>query len=74
MVHSPELAEQLLDAFAIDFEPDNAWRIVEVAGTTRSRGSPSSPDGPTSSRTIPAAAWRRFLRSIAKILPIRSLL
>ena len=53
VVQSPQLAAQFLDAFATDFAPENAWRIADVVGTrTTSPGSPSSPRGRSSSRTI----------------------
>jgi len=35
VVHSPELAAQLLEAMALDFEPANAWRIGHVVGSRR---------------------------------------
>lgn len=74
VVHSPQLAEQLLQAFATDFEPANAWRIVEVAGTHKVAWITEQPGRPVAEPHDPASAWRRFVRSIAKILPIRSLL
>jgi putative cardiolipin synthase len=74
VVYSPELAQKFLDAFAIDFEAENAWRIGRVAGrnkvawvTERSGRAEVEPHDP-------AGAWRRFVRSILKVLPIRSLL
>jgi putative cardiolipin synthase len=74
VVHSAELAQQLLDAFAIDFEADNAWHIGNVRGrravawiTHGSRRTEVEPHDP-------ANAWRRFVRAVAAILPIRSLL
>ena len=74
VIHSPELAEQLLDAFATDFEPANAWRIGKVAGKHKVAWITEQPAQPVVEPHDPAGAWRRFVRSIEKALPIRSLL
>lgn len=74
VLHSPELAEQLLESFATDFEPANAWRIGEVAGKHKVAWITEQPAQPVVEPHDPAGAWRRFVRSIEKALPIRSLL
>jgi putative cardiolipin synthase len=73
VVHSPELAEQFLEAFATDFEPANAWRIGNVAGKHDVAWVTEQPV-PVVEPHDPASGWRRFVRSLEKILPIRSLL
>jgi putative cardiolipin synthase len=75
VVHSPELAEQFLQAFATDFDAANAWRIGKVAGKHKVAWISE----PAAERIVvephdPASSWRRFVRSIETILPIRSLL
>jgi putative cardiolipin synthase len=74
VIHSPELAAQFLDAFATDFEPANAWRIVEVAGRHKVAWITEQPVRPVAEPHDPASAWRRFVRTIEKVLPIRGLL
>jgi putative cardiolipin synthase len=73
VVQSPELAEQFLDAFATDFEPANAWRIANVAGK-HDVAWVTEQAVPVVEPHDPASRWRRFVRSLEKILPIRSLL
>ncbi len=74
VVQSPELAAEFLQAFATDFEPANAWRIVEVAGKHKVVWITEQPARPVAEPHDPATAWRRFVRSIESVLPIRSLL
>jgi putative cardiolipin synthase len=74
VVQSPELAAQLLQAFATDFEPANAWRIGKVAGKNKVGWITEQPSKPVLEPHDPASSWRRFVRSIEKVLPIRSLL
>jgi putative cardiolipin synthase len=74
VVHSPQLAEQVLQAFATDFEPANAWRIVEVADKHKVAWITETPVRPVAEEHDPASSWRRFVRSIEKVLPIRTLL
>jgi putative cardiolipin synthase len=74
VVHSPELAAKLLEAFATDFEPANAWRIVKVAGKHDVAWITEQPGRPVAEPHDPASGWRRFVRSLQKALPIRSLL
>jgi putative cardiolipin synthase len=74
VVQSPELAAQLLEAFATDFEPANAWRIGKVAGKRDVAWITEQPGRPVVEPHDPASTWRRFVRSIQKALPIRSLL
>jgi putative cardiolipin synthase len=73
VVHSPELAEQFLEAFATDFAPANAWRIGNVAGKHDVAWVTEQPV-PVVEPHDPASAWRRFVRTLERILPIRSLL
>jgi putative cardiolipin synthase len=75
VVHSPELAEQVLQAFATDFDPNNAWRIGKVAGKHKVAWvTEQEPVRLVVEPHDPASGWRRFVRSIEAILPIRSLL
>ena len=74
VVHSPELAEQFLEAFATDFESANAWRIGKVAGKHKVAWITEQPVRIVVEPHDPATAWRRFVRSIESVLPIRSLL
>ena len=61
---------QLLDAFAVDFEPANAWHVGGVSG----KGSVAwITEGPVSAEVEPhdpAAFWRRVSRALLKLLPI----
>ena len=61
VVQSPQLAEQFLEAFATDFEPANAWRIVEVAGKHKVVWITEQP----------GAARRRAARSGHRVAPLR---
>jgi putative cardiolipin synthase len=72
VVRSPQLAAQVLDAFAPDFAPENAWRIANVAGDVA--WITQDPVRPVVEPHDPASAWRRFLRSIERTLPIADLL
>jgi len=72
VVQSPQLAAQFLDAFAIDFAPENAWRIADHEGSVA--WITQNPRGPLVEPHDPASEWRRFLRSIEQILPIAPLL
>jgi putative cardiolipin synthase len=74
VVQSPELAAQFLDAFAIDFAPDNAWRIADVVGKGSVAWITQQPARPLVEPHDPASTWRRFLRSIERVLPIAPLL
>jgi putative cardiolipin synthase len=74
IVQSPQLAAQVLDAFAPDFAPENAWRIADVAGDGDVAWLTQDPARPLVEPHDPASAWRRFLRSIERFLPIASLL
>ena len=75
VVQSPQLAAQFLDAFATDFAPENAWRIADVAGKSDDVAwITQQPARPLVEPHDPANAWRRFVRSIERILPIASLL
>jgi hypothetical protein len=74
VVQSPQLAAQVLDAFATDFAPENAWRIDNVAGEHSVAWITQNPARPVVEPHDPASAWRRFLRSIERILPISPLL
>jgi putative cardiolipin synthase len=74
VVHSPELAAQFLDAFATDFAPENAWRIVPVDREGSVAWLTEDPARPVVEPHDPASTWRRFLGSIQRILPIAGLL
>lgn len=79
IVRSPQLAAQVLDAFAPDFAPGNAWRIAAVAGDGVVAGDSvawitEDPARPLVEPYDPASGWRRFLRSIERNLPIDDLL
>jgi putative cardiolipin synthase len=74
VVQSAELAAQFLAAFATDFEPDNAWRIGEVAGQNEVTWITEEQPRRIVEPHDPASAWRRFVRAIERALPIRSLL
>jgi hypothetical protein len=73
-VQSPQLAAQVLDAFAPDFAPENAWRIADVVGEGDVAWLTQNPARPLVEPHDPASAWRRFLRSIERFLPIAWLL
>ena len=74
VVQSPRLAAQFLDAFATDFAPENAWRIADVVGKDDVAWITQQPARPLVEPHDPASAWRRFVRSIERLLPIASLL
>ena len=75
VVQSPQLAAQFLDAFATDFAPENAWRIADVVGKSDDVAwITQQPARPLVEPHDPASAWRRFLRSIERVLPIAPLL
>ncbi len=71
VIESPELAAQLLTAFAVDFLPANAWQIGSVVGRSESSWITASGSHVEVEPHEPAGAWRRFLRTLAKLLPIR---
>jgi putative cardiolipin synthase len=73
-VQSPQLAAQVLDAFAPDFAPENSWRIADVVGEGSVAWITQNPTRPLVEPHDPASVWRRFLRWIERILPIGSLL
>lgn len=74
VVKSPQLAAQFLDAFATDFEPTNAWRIAKVAGKHAVAWVTEQPAHVVVEPHDPASSWRRFVRALASILPLRSLM
>jgi putative cardiolipin synthase len=74
VVQSPQLAAQVLDTFAPDFAPENAWRIAGVVGEGDVAWITENPAQPLVEPHDPASAWRRFLRSIEQFLPIAPLL
>jgi hypothetical protein len=74
VVQSQQLAAQVLDAFATVFAPENAWRIADVAGDGAVAWITQDPARSLVEPHDPATAWRRFLRSIERILPIADLL
>jgi putative cardiolipin synthase len=75
VVYSEALAQQLLEAFATDFEPANAWHIGRVTGKKDAAWLSEWPDGRVDVEPHdPAELGRRIQRSFARILPIGSLL
>jgi putative cardiolipin synthase len=74
VVRSSELAAQLLDAFALDFEPANSWSIGLVVGKKDVAWISQWPGRTDVEPHDPARLWRRVKRSLAKLLPISSLL
>ncbi len=74
VVYSPQLAAQFLDAFATDFAPENAWRIADVVDEDDVAWITQQPARPLVEPHDPASTWRRFLRSIERILPLAPLL
>src|SRR6516164_438097 len=74
VVQSPQLAAQVLDAFAPDFAPENSWRIAGVVGEDSVVWITQSPTRPLVEPHDPASVWRRFLRWIERGLPIAPLL
>jgi len=71
VVHSAELAEELLGAFDIDFQPANAWHIGNVVGKKKAAWITEHPHGADVEPHDPASVWRRMLRSMMKLLPLR---
>ena len=74
VVHSPALATQVLDAFATDFQPANAWHIGQVAGEHKAAWITEEPGRLEVEPHDPAGLWRRMMRSLAKLLPVRKYL
>jgi hypothetical protein len=66
---SATLAAQLLKAFDLDFQPSNAWHIGCVVGTHEVAWISEQPGRTDVEPHDPASAWRRGLRSLAKLLP-----
>lgn len=71
VVHSPALARQVLEAMNVDFAADNAWRIGRVTGKNESAWLTERPRRVDVEPHDPAGAWRRMLRSLATLLPVR---
>lgn len=74
VVHSAALAGKVLEAFAVDFEPANAWRIGWVVGKRDAAWITSWPDREDVEPHDPATAWRRMMRALVGIVPLRSYL
>jgi putative cardiolipin synthase len=74
VVYSPELARQFLDAFATDFEAENAWHLGGVVGRNKVAWVSQRSGQADVEPHDPASGWLRFVRSILSVLPIRSLL
>jgi putative cardiolipin synthase len=74
VVHSPQLAQQFLDAFAVDLAADNAWHIGNVRGRRSVAWITQQPRRAEVEPHDPASTWRRLVRSFEKLLPIRTLL
>ena len=74
VVRSAALAKELLDAFALDFQPSNAWHIGSVRGTNRVVWITEQPESAEVEPHDPAGFWRRVRRSLVGLLPIRDYL
>jgi putative cardiolipin synthase len=74
VIRSPQLAAQVLSAMAVDFAPESAWHIGHVVGRRAVAWITAQPQRVDVEPHDPASLWRRFLRSLAKLLPIRHLL
>jgi cardiolipin synthase C len=72
LVDSPVLARRLLDLLALDFEPDNSWRVVldaddhRVAWLAEDSGQVIAHEHPPAT-----SLWRRFKARVVGWLPIR---
>lgn len=73
VVHSPELAAQVLEAMALDFEAANAWRIGYDVRSGRAVWLSDWRDRVDVETRDPAGLWRRIAQSLAKLLPVRNL-
>ena len=71
VVHSPELAQQLLATFATDFDAANAWRIGRVVGKHKAAWLTECPTRTEVEPHDPASAWRRMMRALTSLLPVR---
>jgi putative cardiolipin synthase len=71
VVHSAALAEKALQAFAPDFAASNAWHIGHVVGKHEEAWITEWPMRADVEPHDPASLWRRILRSLAKLLPVR---
>jgi putative cardiolipin synthase len=74
VVHSPTLAARLLDAFATDFEPANAWHIGHVVGKNDVAWISQRPGRTDVEPHDPARWWLRVRRTLSRLLPIRKYL
>jgi cardiolipin synthase C len=70
VVHSAVLAAQLLDAFAVDFQPQNAWHIGRVAGKNKVTWITDGAQSAEVEPHDPAGLWRRVRRSFSRLLPL----
>jgi putative cardiolipin synthase len=71
VVHSRELAQQLLQAFATDFDAANAWHIGRVVGKRKSAWLTERATRVDVEPHDPASVWRRMVRALASLLPVR---
>ncbi len=71
VVHSPALAREVLDAFAPDFDAANAWHIGRVVGKRAAAWLTEHGSRADVEPHDPASAWRRMVRSLAGLLPVR---
>jgi putative cardiolipin synthase len=74
VVRSAALAKRVLDAFAIDFEPSNAWHIGTVTGKDEAVWITEHPASPEVEPHEPAGFWRRVWRSLSALVPVQELL
>jgi hypothetical protein len=58
--YSRELAQKLVDAFAVDFDADSAWHIGRVVGTKKAAWLTERPTRADVEPHDPASLWRRM--------------
>ncbi len=71
VVRSAALARQVLEAFAVDFQPSNAWHIGSVTGKNEAVWVTEHGGSAEVEPHDPARFWRRVRRSLVGLLPIR---
>ena len=74
VVRSRALAQRLVEAFAVDFDAANAWHIGRVVGSRRAAWLTERPTHADVEPHEPASLWRRLVRSLASLLPVRAYL
>ena len=74
VVHSAALASLVLEAFATDFAPANAWHIGHVVGKNDAAWLTEGPGRTEVEPHDPAGFWRRVARALSTLLPVRDYL